>query len=204
MKVAVEPLASETGLLTASQELLPPSVVAVMVTFPLQLPVTPMVNVWVAGFVPTPAAKVNVEDEGAWSVQAGSTVKVTEVWITPTVAFVTLSTTVIVTVPVYVPALKPVRLACSFTLAVAGWVNEPEAAALNHVVPPVALVQVSGCRQSPPLLIVIARPTVPVCPAVPCRASVPGPETVQGSGLTINVTGTICGPVLTVKVSEPV
>lgn len=204
MKVAVEPLASETGLLTASQELLPPSVVAVMVAFPLQLPVTPMVKDWVAGFVPTPAAKVNVEDEGAWSVQAGSTVRVTEVWITPTVAFVELSITVIVTVPVYVPALKPARLACSFTLAVAGWVNEPEVVALNQVVPPVALVQVSECRQSPPVLIVIACPTVPVCPAVPCRARVPGPETVQGSGLTVNVTGTICDPVLTVKVSEPV
>ena len=98
VKVALPPLIVAEGGVTDSQLCV---TVGVMVTLPVQAPKMPMVKVWVAGLVPTSLLKVSPAGEGACSVHGGCSDSVTViVWGVPTDCCVTLSTAVIVTLPV--------------------------------------------------------------------------------------------------------
>ena len=107
VKVALPPLLMlADGGETASQ--LPPVAVGVTVTLPLQVPVTPMVKLCVAGLVPCSALNDSAVAEGACNVQGGCTVRVTvTVCGVPIVWCVTLSVAVTVIVPVYVCGFNP-------------------------------------------------------------------------------------------------
>jgi hypothetical protein len=71
VKVAVEPLAIDTGLLTETQPLPAESTDGVIVTFPEQLPVTLIVMSAVGGVGSEPllAIKFSVPGDAAWSEQ---------------------------------------------------------------------------------------------------------------------------------------
>jgi len=102
VNVAVPPLAIEAGPVMVAQPVLPASKEGVMVTFPEQLPVTPTVKLAPgdAGSEPALAVKLNEVGDGICSVHWGETVRVIETCVVPTVLPVTLSSAVIVTLPV--------------------------------------------------------------------------------------------------------
>lgn len=103
VKVVLVPLASVAVAGDTASQLVPLAIVAVgvMVTLPVQAPMTPTVKVWVAGFVPTELEKVSLAIEGGCSVHTGCSVKVTAITCgLPTATFVTLSMAVRVTLPV--------------------------------------------------------------------------------------------------------
>lgn len=91
------------------------------------------------------------------------------------------------------------------TLAVEGCVSVPEGVALSQLplFTETVLLQLSVCEQSPFALTVMLCEAELVCPAVPCKVNVAGAEIVQGIGVMVRETGTICGPVLAEKVSVP-
>jgi hypothetical protein len=207
VNVAVEPLAMVIGPLTASQPL-PEFARAegVIVTSPEHVPVTLRVKLWlgVAGSEPALAPKSSELVEAAWSEQGGViawAVSVTETTTVPTVCFVTLSTIVIVTLPLYVPALRLARFAWMPTAA--DDVSAPEDEALSQEPPLAKLDQLKACWQSPYALIVAFCVTRLDCPAVPCKANVDGPEIAHGIGVTVSVTLSNFKPLLLVKVSVP-
>jgi hypothetical protein len=99
-----------------------------------------------------------------------------------------------------VPALRLARFDRTFT--VVDEVNVPLDAALSQP-PLVELDQFKACGQSPDALIVTFCETGLDCPAVPCKASVDDPETVQAMGVTVRVTLTAFEPELLFTVNVP-
>lgn len=159
VKVAVPLLAIVIGPVIASQPLSLALTEGVIVMLPAQLPVALIVKLLVlaAGLLPTLAVKVSEVDDGVCKVHGGKTVRVTAICTIPTDWLVTLSTALMFTVPLYVPALKPVRLACTLRLVLAGGVNEPAVVVLSQepplgVITEAVLVQFRVFGQSPLLL----------------------------------------------------
>lgn len=136
----------EAGVTTASPPVPEASVtVGVMVTLPVQVPLTPTEKVCVAGFVPPLVEKVSLATEGLCRVHTdcSCTVSVTEICCgVPTTLLVTLSIAEMVTVPVYVPGANPVSATPILVLEGVFKPAEPLAGvALSHV-PPAGVVAV--------------------------------------------------------------
>jgi hypothetical protein len=97
-----------------------PSVVFVaIVTFPLHAPLTEIVKVFAFGeaSIPSSALKLTADWEGDCNEQEGWMLNVTGIWMAfPSDAPVELSVAVIVTEPLYVPALRPEVVALRLTV----------------------------------------------------------------------------------------
>lgn len=163
MKVAVPPEATgaEAGETVSQPVPLLIVAVGVTVTAPVQAPTTPMVKVCAAGFAPTGLLKTRLVAEGGCKVQMGRTVSVTVTTCgRPTCRWVMLSTAVTVTLPLYVPATRPVLTTPIVARDGAARVTVPAAgAAVNHV-PPAgtvarAALQLKAWTQAPAALMVI-------------------------------------------------
>ena len=163
MKVAVPPAATGAEAGETANQPVPLLMVAVgvTVTAPVQAPTTPMVKVCAAGFAPTGALKASLATDGGCKVQTGRTVSVTvTTWGRPICRCVILSVAVMVMLPLYVPATRPVLTIPIVASEGATRVTVPAAGVTVSHVPPAgtvarAALQLKAWTQAPAALIVI-------------------------------------------------
>ncbi len=175
--------------------------VGVMVTLPVQVPLTPTSKVCVAGFVPLSVEKVSPATEGPCSVHTDCccTVSVTEICCgVPTTLLVTLSIAEMVTVPVYVPGANPVSATPILVLEGVFRPAEPLAGvALSHVPPAgvvaVVAVQFNALAHAPLGLMVTACAAGADCPTPPWKLRAGGVAAIAQSACAAYVTGIDCG-----------
>lgn len=202
VKVALLPLAilAEASETPNQPVPLPMVTVGVIVTGPAQLPMTPMVKLWVVGFKPTSDEKAVVATGGACSVQVGCIVSVTIIACgLPAGRLVTLSTEVIVTVPVYVPAVNPATTTPTRVDDAVFKLTVPATGVVVSHVPPAGVVvaavavQFKLLAQAPLAVMVTDCAAGAGCPITPWKVSAGVVAAIAQGACTTNATGIDCG-----------